>query len=93
VKNERSPTTYFTREELRRTAAEKFEEATALSPMSGGIEYRAYVVGPDGHFIGFHAVVAANDDAAFEHARQFVDGHDVELWSGARFVAKLKSGE
>jgi hypothetical protein len=59
--------------------------------MSEEGEYRAYVVGPDGHFIGSHAFVAANDDAAFEHARQSVDGHDVVLWSGARFVAKLKS--
>jgi hypothetical protein len=34
--------------------------------------------------------VAANDNAAFEHARQFVNGYDVELWSGGRFVAKLE---
>jgi hypothetical protein len=54
-------------------------------------EYRAYVVGPDGHFLWSREFVAANDDAAFKHARQFVDGHDVELWSGERFVAKLKS--
>jgi hypothetical protein len=54
-------------------------------------EYRAYVLGPDGHFLLSEEFVAANDDAAFEHVRQFVDGHDVELWSGERFVAKLKS--
>jgi hypothetical protein len=57
------------------------------------VEYRAYVVGLDGHFLGSHSFVAANDDAAFEHARQFVDNHDVELWSGERFVAKLKSSD
>jgi hypothetical protein len=54
-------------------------------------EYRAYIVGRDGHFIGSRTFVAANDDAAFEHARKIVDGHDVELWSGARLVGKLKS--
>jgi len=32
---------------------------------------------------------AENDDAAFKHARQFVNGYDAELWSGGRFVAKL----
>jgi hypothetical protein len=54
-------------------------------------EYRAYVVGPDGHFLRSHTFVAVTDNAAFEHARNLVDGHDVALWSGARFVAKLKS--
>jgi hypothetical protein len=57
------------------------------------VEYRAYVVGLDGAFSWLAFIVAANDDAAFEHARQFVDGHDVELWSGERFVVKLKSSE
>jgi len=34
---------------------------------------------------------AANDDAAFERARRFVDGHDIEVWSGARLVGKIES--
>jgi hypothetical protein len=57
--------------------------------MSNEGEYRAYVVGPDGHFMRAHGFAAENDDAAFEHARQFVNGYDAELWSGGRFVAKL----
>ena len=61
--------------------------------MCSGAEYRVYVVGTDGHFPRSDEFVAANDDGAFEHARQSVDGHDVELWSGARFVAKLELGE
>jgi hypothetical protein len=56
-------------------------------------EYRAYVFGPDEHIIEANGFVAENDDAAFEHARQFVDGHDVELWSGVRLVARLKSNK
>jgi hypothetical protein len=51
--------------------------------------YRAYVVGRDGHFMDAHAFFAENDDAALKYARQFVDGHDVELWAGGRFVVKL----
>jgi hypothetical protein len=58
--------------------------------LSNEAEYRAYVVGPDGHFVNSHEFVAENDDAAREHACQFVDGHDVELWAAGRFVAKLK---
>jgi hypothetical protein len=32
-----------------------------------------------------------NDDTAFEHARQFVNGCDVELWSDQRLVARQES--
>jgi len=70
-----------------------FSSARERRAVCSGAEYRVYVVGTDGHFLRSDEFVAADDDAAFEHARQFVDGHDVELWSGARFVAKLKLGE
>jgi hypothetical protein len=53
-------------------------------------EYRAYVVGPDGHFIAAEPLVCADDAEAVEAARRFVDGHDVELWSGVRLVVRLK---
>ena len=54
------------------------------------IEYRAFTVGPDGHFVGSEALVCANDSEAIEQASRFVDGHDIELWSGTRFVTRLK---
>ena len=50
--------------------------------MSEEGEYRVFVVGSDGHFLRSHGFTAANDDAAFEHARQFVNGYDVELSGG-----------
>jgi hypothetical protein len=60
--------------------------------MSDDVEYRAYVVGPDGHYTHApHGFLARNDDAALEYARQFVDGHDIEIWSGARFVLRLRA--
>jgi hypothetical protein len=52
-------------------------------------EYRAYQVGLDGHFVGFEPLVCTDDDQATERARRLVDGHDVELWSGPRFVTRL----
>jgi hypothetical protein len=58
--------------------------------MSEAGEYRAFVVGADGHFMRSHAFIAEHDDAALKHARQFVNGYDIELWSGARLVGKLK---
>jgi hypothetical protein len=52
-------------------------------------EYRAYTVGGDGHFIGFEPLVCADDSEATEKAEHLIDGHDVELWTGPRLVAKL----
>jgi hypothetical protein len=53
-------------------------------------EYRAYVVGEDGHFTNRRAFISDNDDDATVWARQLVDGCDVELWSGARFAVRIK---
>jgi hypothetical protein len=53
-------------------------------------EYRAYLVGHDGHFVGFEPLVCPDDTAATEQAKSLVDGHDVELWSGARLVIVLQ---
>jgi hypothetical protein len=52
-------------------------------------EYRAYVVGRDGHYLRSHAFVAADEELAIEHAKKFIDVHNVELWSGTRFIARL----
>jgi len=56
-------------------------------------EYRAYSVGDDGHFNASRAFKCANDDDAIVWAKQLVDGHDVELWNGDRFVIKLEHQE
>lgn len=47
-------------------------------------EYRAYVVGHDGHFQKSVPLECADDDAANEQPEQLVDGHDVELWQRDR---------
>jgi hypothetical protein len=52
-------------------------------------EYRAYIVGLDGHIIGVEPMVCANDEEAIERAGRLVDGRDVELWSGSRLVVRL----
>jgi hypothetical protein len=49
-------------------------------------EYRAYTVGDDGHFIGFEPIICADDAEATKRAKRLVDGHDIELWCGERFV-------
>ena len=57
------------------------------------VEYRAYLVGPDGHFMGTEPIVGAGDGEAIEKAKRLVNGHDIELWSGARLVARLKHAD
>jgi hypothetical protein len=56
-------------------------------------EYRAYVVGLDGHFINYTEFVARDDGEAFQKTKQLVDGYAVELWSGERFVKKFDPKE
>jgi len=52
-------------------------------------EYRAYTVGLDGHFLKRDGFECDDDDSAVKHAQRLVDDHDIELWCGNRFVAKL----
>jgi hypothetical protein len=52
-------------------------------------EYRAYIVGEDGHFASYRAFVCDSDADATVWAKQFVDGHDVELWNADRFVIRI----
>ena len=49
-------------------------------------EYRAYVIGEDGHITSFRAFVCDGDADAMVWAKQLLDGNDIELWSGDRFV-------
>ena len=47
-------------------------------------EYRAYLIGPDGHIVKRIELVCADDETAKEQAKALVDGHDIELWQEAR---------
>ena len=52
-------------------------------------EYRAYLIGPDGHIVERVELVCADDEAAKEQAKALVDGYDVELWQEARRIAVI----
>jgi hypothetical protein len=56
-------------------------------------EYRAYVIGPDGHFVSSRAQVCPDDSHAITWAKQLLDGRAVELWSGERFLIRLEPAE
>ena len=53
-------------------------------------DFRAYIVGPDGHFIGVHAFAASDRSEATKNVLAFVDGHSVELWEGPEQVGIFK---
>jgi hypothetical protein len=60
-------------------------EATGVS------QYRAYIIGYDGHIASFRAFVCDSDANATVWTKQLLDGYDIELWSGDRFVILLQS--
>ena len=52
-------------------------------------DYRAYIVGTDGHFKSSEIIVADDDSHAVRIAEKLVDGHDVEVWQLDRKLAVL----
>jgi hypothetical protein len=72
-------------------AAER-ECLRSISPLlrASMAEYRIYKVGLDGHFIGFEPLVCDDDEQAIEKAKQILDRHDFQIWSGPRFVGSVK---
>jgi len=53
-------------------------------------DFRAFVIGPDGHVIDRIDLVCDSEDDARERAAQLVDGHAIELWEGARRIARFE---
>ena len=52
-------------------------------------DYCAYILDAEGHIAKRIDFESADDAAALSHARQYVDGHDVEVWQLKRRVATL----
>jgi hypothetical protein len=52
--------------------------------------YRAYLINRDDRVTSYRPIEAATDEEALELARQFVDGHDVEVWLLDRKVGRLE---
>ena len=53
------------------------------------VDYRAYFVGSDGHFVRFVGLSCSDDVDAIEQARRLIEDQDIELWSGERFIIRL----
>jgi hypothetical protein len=53
------------------------------------VDYRVYFVGSDGHFVRSVGLSCSDDAEAIEQARRLIEGQDIELWSGERFIVRL----
>jgi len=53
------------------------------------MDYRVYIVGRNGRFIGVREIEAPNDAAALRKARQYVDERDVEIWQRERQIGRI----
>jgi hypothetical protein len=52
-------------------------------------DYRVYVIGSDGRFDKAIHLYCRDDNAAIESAKQFINGHDIELWQRDRRIARF----
>ena len=53
-------------------------------------DYCVYIFGPDGHISNRIDFFCDDDRAARKCAKQLVNGHDIELWQGARKLARFR---
>lgn len=54
--------------------------------------YRLYLMSvPDGRFVGFEEIEAADDPEAVRRAQAFVGPQPLELWCGKRKVKSFKA--
>ena len=56
-------------------------------------DYRAYLIGPDGHFYDSVDLKCVDDDEALKRARELVGENGVELWQRARKIARFDKKE
>ena len=56
-------------------------------------DYHAYFLGPDGHIQHRVDLFCDDEEDAKRRVKQLVDGHDVELWQGARRIETFRSKE
>ncbi len=55
--------------------------------------YHAYLLDAQGKILKPLIIEASNDSEAIKQAKQYVDGHAVELWERSRKVALLPTDE
>jgi hypothetical protein len=64
--------------------------AVTWTPITKMNEYRAYIIGQDGHIFRRIELICADDKVAKEQAKLLVASHDVELWQLDRQIEVFK---
>ena len=63
------------------------------SPLSKIMDYRAFIIGEDGHVNGRVDLLCENGTEAVEKAKQLVDGDDIEFWHRDHSIARFRHNE
>ncbi|WFU39709.1 hypothetical protein QA640_36020 [Bradyrhizobium sp. CB82] len=53
--------------------------------------YTAYLVGPDGHAVGFVEFICSDEGAAKERVRQVANDYAIELWQSDRKIVAYEA--
>ncbi len=53
-------------------------------------EYRAFIMGPDGHITSCVEMVCESVEDARQRAKRLVNGHSVELWQRDRKIDRFE---
>jgi hypothetical protein len=52
-------------------------------------DYRVYIISIDDHIVDRIELDCADDDAAIEYAKRYINGQDIELWQMDRRIARF----
>ena len=55
-------------------------------------DYKLYVIGDDGHIVNRHDYPAKDDLGALQRAKELCAKNEIEVWEGARFIARVAVG-
>jgi hypothetical protein len=53
--------------------------------------YKVYTFNSKRHITAMNEIDCATDEDAATGAKQFLDGHDLEVWERGRFITALKA--
>jgi len=54
------------------------------------LEYKAYIIGPDGHIAHRIDLLCDSEEEARHRAKQLADGHAIELWQRDRRLERFE---
>ena len=56
-------------------------------------DYRVFLLDARNRVTGVEIIKAESDEDALALAKQYIDGHDVEIWKGDKSIGRLNRGD